>query len=388
MIKEYFNGIKVLLLDGGGRQTLSILYGLKKIGCNITVICTSKLDVCNASWYPNKKIVDKYANNDDKYLELIIKEVSSGKYDVLLPVTEKTTDLITKHEEIISKYVRIACARREAYLQAHNKQLTFEKAMEVGVPCPLTRRINESVVDYINRANFPIIIKPRSGVGSIGFKKIDSKTQLDKLIEGKVINPDEYVIQEFIPAKNIRGVNIFVADGELKGALANTVLRHYPIDAGSATIVRSVDDEKAIEYSYRLLNAMRWRGYADVSYLIDDRDGTLKLLEINGRINASVKLYFYCGYNLSQQLIEMAYNEHITSYPVNKKIGLSVRHSQADILWFLHSHDRFKVHPSYFNRRKTRDVVFSFRDPWPYVTYTIQHIITLRDFKKKRNRSL
>lgn len=381
-----FKGIRVLLLDGSGRQTLSILYGLKKIGCHVTVVCASKLDVCNVSFFPDKKIIDKSACSDG-LIELVKREVISRDYDVLLPVTEFTTDLITKHEKEINKYVRIACARREAYIQAHNKQYTFEKAMEVGIPCPLTRKVNESVNDYLDRAKFPIIIKPRSGVGSIGFKKINDRSQFDKLIKDNILCPDDYVIQEFIPAKNIRGVNIFVADGELKGALANAVLRHYPVDAGSATLVRSVDDDNAIEYSYKLLNAMGWRGYADVSYLIDDRDGTLKLLEINGRINASVKLYFYCGYNLSQQLVEMAYNEKITTYPRNSRVGLSVRHSQADILWFIHSRDRFNTKPSYFNRVKTKDVVFSLKDPLPYVTYTLQHILAFRDFKKKRNRS-
>ena len=382
-----FNGVKVLLLDGSGRQTLSVLYGLKKIGCHVTVVCTSKLDVCSSSRFPDKKIIDKSAHKDG-LIELVKKEVLSRNYDVLLPVTEISTNLITKHEKEISKYVRIACAKYDVFIQAHNKQLTFEKAMEIGIPCPHTRRIDEPIEEYLNKVTFPIIVKPRSGVGSIGFKKIENKELIEKLIAEKKIDPDDYVIQEFIPAEKIRGVNIFMADGQIKGALSNSVPRHYPIEAGSATIVTAVDDKKAIEYSSCLLNAMGWRGYADVSYLIDDRDGSLKLLEINGRINASVKLYFYCGYNLSEQLLEMAYEVPITSYPINTKFGFSVRHSQADILWFLHSSDRFRTKPSFFNRRKTKDVVFSLRDPWPYITYTIQHIFSHREFTRSRNRNI
>ncbi len=383
-----FKNIHVLLLDGSARQTLSILYGLKKLGCHVTVLCSSKLDVCYSSHYPDVKLLCRNFSDVDAYMAQIKEELASGKYDVLMPVSERVTDLITQQEEQLGQYARLACAPRCAYIQAHNKQLTFTRAMESGVPCPLTRKSEESISDYLERAHFPIIIKPRSGMGSIGFKKIDTREQMEALIAQGRVNPEDYVVQEFIPAKTMRGVNIFVADGELKSAVANEVLRRYPVDAGTATLVRSVDDAEAVAYAAKLLCAMGWRGYADVSFLIDDRDGSLKLLEINGRINASVKLYFRCGFDLARQLLELAYGEPITAYPANTRFGLAVRHSQADILWFLRSPNRFSTQPSYFNRKNTRDVVFSMKDPLPYLTYTLQHIKTMKDYKKKRDRRI
>ncbi len=53
-----YTKIRVLVTDGGARQTLTILHGLKKIGCYIVMACTSKRDVGYASRLPDKNILD------------------------------------------------------------------------------------------------------------------------------------------------------------------------------------------------------------------------------------------------------------------------------------------------------------------------------------------
>ena len=56
-----FSKIRVLLTDGGARQTLTILHGLKEIGCHVTVLCSSKYEVCYASKLPDEKILNENA---------------------------------------------------------------------------------------------------------------------------------------------------------------------------------------------------------------------------------------------------------------------------------------------------------------------------------------
>lgn len=51
-----FTKIRALVTDGGGRQTLTIIRGLKEIGSHVTVICKNKIDLCYSSRFPDKKI--------------------------------------------------------------------------------------------------------------------------------------------------------------------------------------------------------------------------------------------------------------------------------------------------------------------------------------------
>ena len=95
-----FSKIRVLLTDGGARQTLTILHGLKKIGCNVTVLCSSKLDVCYASKLPDKKVLNENAAGSfDGFEDFLLSQIRTGKYDVLLPVAEMTTNKVTLHED-------------------------------------------------------------------------------------------------------------------------------------------------------------------------------------------------------------------------------------------------------------------------------------------------
>ena len=381
-----FTKIKVLLLDGGARQTLTMLHGLKQVGCHVTVLCSSKNDVCYNSKLPDKKILDHdAAGSYDGFEAAVLKLVASGDYDVLFPVAEMTTNKVTLHEEEIKKHVKIACAPRNSYIQAFNKQNTFEKAMEIGIPCPYTRKNGQSIEDYLSNAKFPIIIKPRQGLGSIGFHKFNTETEFREALAKKTFDPDEYVIQEFVEFDKRIGTYVLMdKDGNAKMSMAQDVLRWYPLDAGTAVLVQSVDAPEAIKYSKELLKALGWKGFANCGFMIENSTGKPKLLEINGRITANVKISWLCGFNVAKQLIEMAFDEPVTEYPDNTKFGMKTRHFQADLLWFINSSERFKADPSWFSWKNTEDLVYWKGDPKPFFTYTFQKVFRYRDAMDKR----
>lgn len=381
-----FKKIRVLLTDGGARQSMTILRGLKEIGCHVTVICSSRMDVCCASRLPDKKIVHPDgAGSYAGFEALLDRLVKSGEYDVLLPVAEITTNKVTQHEDEYKKYLKIACAPREAYIQAFNKQSTFETAMEIGIPCPYTRRLGQSVEDFLAHAKFPVIIKPRQGLGSIGFHKFETEAEFRALLESEKFDPDHYVIQEFVEFDKRIGTYIFVdQNNEICCSMAQDVLRWFPIDAGTAVLIRSVDAPEAIRYSCELLRAMNWRGFANVGFMIDRHTGKPMLLEINGRISAGVKLSLMCGINLARQLVELACDQPVTKYPENNKFGLMARHTHADVTWFLKSPERFRCKPSWFSWKNTKDLVFWLDDPLPFFAYSIRKLTTFRDGMEKR----
>ena len=381
-----FTRLRVLLVDGGARQTLTILHGLKEIGCHVTVLCSSKNDVCYNSKLPDKKILDyNAAGSYDGFEDVVLALAKTGDYDVLFPVAEITTNKVTLHEDEFRQYVKLACAPRASYIQAFNKQNTFDKAMEIGIPCPYTRRSNQSVEDFLEHAKFPVIIKPRQGLGSIGFHKFKTREEFNEALNNHVFDPEDNVIQEFVE-HDVRVASYLFADqySNIKSATAQEILRWYPIDAGTACLIRSIDNDEIIDYSKKLLKAIEWKGFADPSFMIDKKTGQLKLLEVNGRIPASVKLTWVCGINVARQLIELAFEEDVTDYGVNEKFGMMVRHFQADIGWFIKSSKRFKAKPSWFSWKNTWDVVYWKHDIKPFFTYTFQKLFGYKEAMNKR----
>ncbi len=381
-----YTKLKVLVTDGGGRQTLTIIRGLKDIGCHVTALCSSKLDLVYASKFPDVKVLNKEATSShDNYISFLLNLIKNNDYDILLPIGEKTTDKITANETEIKKYVKIACAPRDAYINAFDKQNTFEIAVANNVPCPNTRLRSQKIEDFLEKANFPIIIKPRNGVGSIGFHKFEKKEDFWPYVESKNINVDDYVVQEFVHYEKRLGTILFMDQQQnVCMAYADEILRWYPIDAGTATLIRSIDDPKLLNDSANLLKAMKWQGVAALSFMVDTKTGEAKLCEINGRIPASIRLSRQCGFNVSKLLVEMIMGERVTIYPPNDKFGLMTRHFNAEIPWFIQSPERFSCKPSWFSWKNTRDVAFWHDDKKPYFVYTLQKLLEFREIIRNK----
>ena len=337
--------------------------GLKEVGCKVSVLCSNKQNLCYVSRFPDERIVDARSDNSHpEFVDFLLSLVKTGEYDVLLPVAEIATDRITEHEAEFLPYVRLACAPRAAYAQAGNKQKTYEAAQRAGVPCAYTRMDDETVEDFIAKAHFPVIVKPRHGMGSMGFHKYDTEADFRKALADGVFDPDAYILQEFIDHERRRGTFIMMdRKGKVRSAVADEIIRWYPIDAGTSTASMSIDDPVVLRYAADLLKEIDWSGYANVGFMMDKKDGKPKLLEINGRIPATIKLTWICGINVARQLVEMAMDEEVTDYGVNTKFGYNARHFQADLMWFLKSPDRFRTKPSWFSWRHACDLVF-FKD--------------------------
>lgn len=382
-----FTKVKVFVLDGGGRQTLTMLHGLKEIGCKVAVLCSSKSNVCYVSNIPDEKIVYNGKLYTEEYHSFIMGLLSSHKYDVLMPIGDASTEYVTSHEEELKKFVRLACASKSAFDKASNKQITLETAIRLGIPCSNTRLDGQDIKEYLKSACFPIIIKPRKGTGSIGFHKFNTEEEFWEIVSKEKINIDEYVIQEFVDHERRHGTYIFIdQNGKVKSSLASEVIRWYPIDAGTSTVSMSVDDPLVIEYAGKLLAEIGWQGFANVGFMIEKSTGNPKLLEINGRIPAPMKLTWMCGINASKQFIEMVYGEEVTDYGNNTRFGMMARHFQADFMWFLKSPDRFRAKPSWFSWKNTSDLVYWKGDLKPAIIYTFHALSEYGEFMKKRKR--
>lgn len=381
-----FKGIRVLVLDGSGKQPIAMIRGLKEIGCHVTVLCTSKLDTCYASKLPDKKLMVKdMTPQNPEYISFLLKQVKSGDFDVLMPIGELSTNPVTQHEDEFKPYVKIACAPRETYIKAFNKQITFDTAIENGIPEPHTRHSGQKIEDYLETCTFPIIIKPRQGLGSIGFHKFEKKEDFWPYMKEHGLDVDDYVVQEFVDYEDRISANIFVDQkGNICTSYAVDALRWFPIDAGAGVLSETVDAHEVIQAAGELLKALNWKGFAQVAFMMDRKTGEPRLQEINGRIPASIKMAYMLGYNISRQMLEMIYEEEVVQYPENDRFGLYIRHLDTDIAWFLKSPNRFKTKPSWFSWKNTQEVLYSKDDKKPFFVNFFQKTLGYKSIMKRK----
>lgn len=378
---------RVLILEGYARQSLALAKEFNKLGCDVSALCGSKLDVCYNSRYVKHKILgicdrEKIEETTNQIRTLL----QSGKFDLVVPTVDFSAAILSKNKKEFTRYAKVMSNDWDVYKIAGDKNKTMEKCAKINVPHPITAHDITSLEQLLSsNIKYPIVVKPCTGYGAIGFKIVNSEEDLKKLFSKSNENFSNYVFQEYIPQTGLQyECAMFVDDNnEVKTSLVFSKNRWFPINGGSSTLNITVDRPDIINSCTKLLKSINWRGPADIDLIEDPRDGKAKIMEINPRVSGSVKITFLAGVNQARQMLELCFGKKVTEY---KKyiIGQRLRCSQTDLLWFIKSPNRFKTNPSWFSNKNTKDQIFDIKDPLPWFTFSIQKVIQLKSEMRKR----
>ena len=234
--------------------------------------------------------------------------------------------------------------------------------------------------------DYPVVVKPRTGQSAVGFHVSHAKDDLVDYYRKAEQKYGPMLIQEYIPQTGLQyKCEMYVdREGTLKAACVFAKNRWYPVDGGSSTLNTTVDRPDIIASCKKLLETIGWRGYADIDLIQDPRDDVAKVMEINPRITGSVRICYAAGVDFSKLMLQDFQGEPVDE-AFNTNFRVQLRYLHTDVLWFLKSKDRFRCKPSWFDFRNCVHQIFSWDDPWPAVTYTIQGFGKFFKDKKKRS---
>jgi len=379
--------LKVLLIDGGARQCLPLIKNFHKKGCEVTILCASKMDVGYYYRYTDRKILTTLDYDDEEITyKAIFNEVSTGRYDIVVPMVDYFATILSKHKNELSQYATIYVNNWDIYTKAIDKLQTMKVCMENDIPCPKTALIGKTE-DFDDKGwEYPIVIKPRTSYGAKGFNVVNNRKELFehfKLTEAK-FGPS--LIQEYIPQNDKQyQVEMLMDDnGDCKAFILMDKVRWYPVTGGSSTLNITLHDDTIRNNCIKLLKTIGWKGYASLDIIRDPRDGMPKIMEINPRMNGTAKICFAAGVDLCKLIIQDALGKEVDDQTAYKD-DVRLRYFHMDFLWFIKSKDRFKAKPSWFSNKNTIDEIFEWCDLRPAFFYTLTSFSKLIHDKDARS---
>lgn len=386
-----YSGFSVFIFGAGGRQVLPVCKGFYDLNCYVVNYCYSKWDTGYLTRYKSESILYSQTEADGlSFFEYGVTLIKKNHYSLVVPLGDNAANFLSKHKTDLESYTKIAINDWNIQQFAADKAKTMEVCRLNGIPAPKTV-FGENLYNRINEDDFefPVVVKPRTSVGSIGFNIIKSKEQLLQYLNNYDNRNGPLLVQEYVKQGNqpqFRADLFRTKNGEYKTACVGKVTRWYPLDGGSGIHIVSIHDEEIVENCKQLLDAIGWIGYANIDMVFDEKNGVAKIIEINGRTGASIKIDYVCGVNISQLILE---NEmglpvtDMTSYDDGKQTSCFL----PDLLWLIRSKDRFKADPSWFDRKDIKDVIFSWDDPLPTVGFLVESIKNFVPSMKKRMRT-
>ena len=383
--------LRVLLPEASARQVLPMARAFYKLGCHVTTVQERKSALGYQTRYAHKRLCVQGVESDRELAESFYRELLLHEaYDLIVPLSDFSAEIFSCIKADVERngITHVATNDLSVFMTAYDKLQTMRVCMEYGIPCPRTFDFDGETDSLPEGVMYPVIVKPRSSCGSIGLHIVKEPLALQKALDAvKQAGLGAALVQEFVP-QNGRQYNAhFVLDAEhkVKTAVIAEKCRWFPLDGGASTLCRTIHNEHILEICTQLLQTIGWVGYCDIDLMEDPRDGSVRVIEINARISANVKLCFAAGINIAKQLMQLYFGD-IVEENLSYREDVRLRCMHTDLLWFLKSPNRWRARPSYFSCKRTVDQIFSWGDFKPFFAFSFQALFKYKREMKKRER--
>jgi D-aspartate ligase len=388
---EHAHG-KVLLTDARAKSSLAATRALAAHGLEVHVACDTRLALAFWSRMACRRHMLPSSRTDPRGFarELAALHVRE-RFDAVIPVSDYDIAALLSNRDVwVGSRLPMALPERAAFEEARDKSRMMRIAMRAGVPCPGTWFPDEEPLTSIrDRALYPLVIKPNISDGARGITLVEGPEHLVSEYERISAAYGPCHLQEWIPegGSQIKADVIVGRGAQLLALFVCRKIRYFPVKGGSSTLIVSMRDERIEADITRLAAAMDWYGFADFDLIVDPRDGVAKLMECNPRFPESLAVNIFAGADFPWAMFQLARSGHAD--PIREyRADRFARFLVGDIMWFLHSPERWSAKPSFFRflGRNMTYYVERLVDPGPIVCYLLETVLTIMSPKRWRYR--
>jgi len=384
----------ILVLDGNSSQCLPLIGSFYKLGYKVVLVCPGIFSAGYFSRYVHKRVIwPRITGNEEEFYELLIGHIASNKYDLVLGLGDVSAGVLSRNKDHIEQHTKTMVPDYHIFSVAADKYQTMKFCMKHDIPCPVTL---DSESDLTNPSrfeiNFPVVVKPKKGVGAVGFSIYHDIETLEHDLPGLRKQFGPVLIQEYISNEIQYTAEVFCDHlSEMKACVVAEKTRFFPTKGGTSSCNVTMHSSE-IEYTLeKMLKQLNWTGSANIDLILDPRDNTAKVIEINPRAGAIIKIAFLAGVDIGQMIICSLKGEDVEGKRVYTD-GIIMRNMMLDMLWFIFTSFRTikGSNPSFFKfaGKGVHYQVFRLDDPFPVIGFiggNIRKYCNIEKLKRKLN---
>jgi D-aspartate ligase len=301
----------------GHTMALAVVRALGERGIPVIVAHYDPRDIAHTSKYAVDSIaVPDPMDDETAFVEALLGAGKRLRGGVMFPCSDESVAAISRNKARLEDRFVVACPEWDIVQRYVDKPLTYELAGAKGVPCPVTLHPSpaDALGPYAQVLGFPLLVKPaQSHLFFQRFRRkmvrADTLEELENACHAAWHEHLEVMLQEIVPGDDstVVNYNAYFHQGQPFAEFTARQLRKAPPFYGSPRVVRSEKIPGVVEPGRETLRALDFYGFANIEFKFDARDGTYKLIEVNGRPNLSGLLAVRCGINFP-----LIHYEHLT----------------------------------------------------------------------------
>lgn len=255
----------------------------------------------------------KNTNNDSEWLEAIKETAKKYQVDILFAAMEPGIQFLAAYRSQLQKIATIApTTDLNTLKQIIDKRLLAEFVVTHNIPAPKTIVYtgNDQFEQQLTKITFPVLFKPNFGGGGWGIVRINSEEELRSYLNdlpdySNIIDKSydmRFLIQEYVPGYNM-GCSILACNGEILAVTIQQQFLSRPSPYEPAAGVQFLANDDVIALVTQFTEITNFSGVAHLDLRFDERDGSIKLIEVNARYWQSLLGSLKMGINFPQLAI-------------------------------------------------------------------------------------
>lgn len=269
-----------------------------------------KKDIAFYSRYVKAKICPHPLNEEKQFIQQLI---FFGKKQHQKPVLFITSDdfliSVSRNKKELEEYFLINLSENILIESVADKYEQYKLAKSAGIELPQTfaLRKTKEINAVSNELHYPAIIKGldvnfwRKNIsGSIKGFEILTKSEFIVKANELLRKNTECLAQEIIQGpdtNHYKFCTYFSRKGEMLLGFTLQKIRQNPIRFGVGSVVQSIQYDKLFKTGEKLFKTINYKGVGSAEFKLDEKDGKLKLIEINARYWQQNALPDVCGMN-------------------------------------------------------------------------------------------
>ncbi|SFC69021.1 Predicted ATP-dependent carboligase, ATP-grasp superfamily [Alkalibacterium subtropicum] len=307
---------KAVVLGNNYYIGLSIIRSLGKHGVPVAVVDYQEEGAyARHSKYVTEKLIGPhYKKEADKFKDFLIGYAKNQDHKpVLYPSADPYVEFIDTYLDELKEFYLINQTEQGFWSDLIDKDKLYILAQQHNVRVPKTIQVKQNdVVGEVERdLGYPCIIKPSDSSTFVSTfrKKLFKVTNRGELEEGLKKVKDagiEVVVQQLVQGfdDHMYTFDAYLnQDSKVTHWVTAQKERQYPINFGASVYIKQKFVPELHEIGAPFLEAIGYKGFAEIEFKKDEKTGEYYLIEINVRTT-----------NFNQMLTELGFNMPLLAY--------------------------------------------------------------------------
>jgi len=333
-----------LLFTSVGRRSYLIRYFKEALGKNGIIHAANSDPRSPAFNFADEHVVTPIIY-DGAYIEFLLEYCSRNDINAVIPLFDVDLPVLSANKTLFENIgVRVVVSNEDTVAVCNDKWLTYLFCIRNNIGTPKTYLdIDEALSDLKKGTlSFPLVIKPRWGMGSIAVFEADDIYELkvfyhkaEKIIASSYLKYETrdrlnegVLIQEKICGQEY-GMDII---NDLDGCYYTTIVKKkYAMRSGETDCAETVDNMLLKNFGRDLSFALRHSANLDTDlFMVDEAP---YLIDMNARFGGGYPFSHLAGVNLPLAIIRWLNNERVTGKILKERFGvMSSKSLEAVIL--------------------------------------------------------